>query len=71
MLPQTAEWVNLPAAELRFHKNSAEGWRLFICRSRRLMKNLCKSSQISLTMPQKKEKNVDLGEINCGEIWVI
>ena len=58
MLPQTVEWVNLPAAKPRFLKNSAEDQRLFICRSRRLMKNLCRSSQISFTIPQKKEKNI-------------
>ena len=58
MLPQTAEEVNLLAAELIFLKNSAEGLTLFICRSHRLMKNLCLSWQISLTIPQKKEKKI-------------
>ena len=33
--------VSLSAAERRFLKNNAEGRRLFICRSRRLVKNLC------------------------------
>ena len=56
MLPQTAEWVNVPVAERRFLKNSAEGRRLFTCQSRRLIKNLCRSTQINFTIPQKKEK---------------
>ena len=56
-MPQTAEWVNLPAAGCRFLKNNAEGQRLFICWSSRLMKKLWRSSQISFTIPQKKEKN--------------
>ena len=46
----------LPDAERRFLKNSAEGQRLFTCRSRRLMKNLCRSLQINFTIPQKEEK---------------
>ena len=48
--------VNLPAAECRFLKNSAEGHRWFICRSRRLMNNLCRISEISFTILQKKEE---------------
>ena len=35
MLPQTTEWVNSPVTEHRFFKNRVEGWKLFLCWSRR------------------------------------
>ena len=53
LLPQTAEWVILPPAERGMFEDSAEGRRLFICRSRRMMKNLRRGSQISFTIRQK------------------
>ena len=40
VLLHTPDWVNSPAAERRFSENSADNPRLFIYRSRRLMKNL-------------------------------
>ena len=52
--------IRLPSAEHRFLKNSAESRRSFIFRSRRLMKNLCQSLQISFTVPKKKEKKHSL-----------
>ena len=58
VLPQAAEWVILPAAERRFFGNSAESRRLTFYWSRRLMKNLWRSSQNNFTMPQKTEKNI-------------
>ena len=38
----------------RTQKKSAESRRINICRSRRFVKNVCRSSQINFTMPQKK-----------------
>ena len=60
VLPQTSEWEYMPAPEHRFLKNSAKGQRLLACRSHRLNKNLCRSSQVSFTIPQKKEKEKNI-----------
>ena len=61
MLSHTAEWVNLPAVEGIFLIHISyilyNAYRLFVCRNRRLMKNLCRSSQTSFNIAQKKSKN--------------
>ena len=44
---------HLRAAERRFFLKSAEGRRINTCRSRRFIKNVCRSSQINFPMPQK------------------
>ena len=55
VLPQTTEFINLPTTERRFLQHSAEGRRVLICLSRKLMKSLCLSSQFNFSVPQKKK----------------